>query len=188
MPATLLAAAAAIVAQPSPKSSATPAATAALFVAACVRHEGRAGPVIDWALARGFGPVSELPADRPPPLLLGSAAGTMLVMPGSAGDVLLAASEGDRCTVWAERQAGPTLRLALQRELDALKAQGARAAVQTERNLMHAGQWRNVMQWRYRAAGSVQELDIGAVTTLGGAAAEQALHLTPAGAAPGPGR
>ena len=171
-------AATSVSAQTAAPAAVTPADVARLFVAACVRHEGRAVEVIDWALAQGFAPAGD-PRSAPLPPLLDGSAGAVLALPVGGGNVLLAASDGDRCTLWAERQSGPALRMHLQRELDALARGGARVRIETDRNLVAAGQWRNLRQWRYRHPGATGELTLGAVTTLVDAPAEQALNLAP---------
>jgi len=180
-----LAAATALAQSSEPATLAAPTAddVARTFVSACVLNEGRGAAVTDWALVQGFQTVDPLHEHAALPLLDG-APGHVLVMPGSGGAVLLAVAQGDRCVVWAERQPGPALRLALLRELAALAGQGARLQTEVDRNLERAGGWRNLLQWRYRRVGGTQELSLGAVTTLGDAPAAQALNLAPARPAP----
>lgn len=170
-------------AQTQAEAALDPADVARAFVAGCVQTEGRSAAVVDWALVQGWGPIDPWQEDAARPLLDG-AAGHVLVMPGSRGGVLLAVTQDDRCVFWAERLRGPVLRLAVLRELELLSSHGARLKIEVDRNLERAGGWRNLLQWRYRRLGGVREFNIGAVTTLGDAAAAQALNLAPAQPAP----
>lgn len=177
-PLLLAAASAAAPAQPVERpSTLAPADVVQLFVAACVRADGFVAETIDWALARGFAPPD--PQRGALPSLLGDAMGSVLAMPGSGGELLLAAAEDGRCTVWADRQPGPALKLALQHELDALRERGASVRAEPPRTVAHDGQWRQVQQWRFRNLGSERELDLGAATTLVDAPAAQVLHTVP---------
>ncbi|HZE93053.1 MAG TPA: hypothetical protein VE029_15275, partial [Rhizobacter sp.] len=99
-------------------------AVARLFERACVQHQGQASAAVDWALSQGFEP-ADLTHGNTDSLLSGQP-GSVLAAPGSAGRVLLAAAQGQLCTVWVEQMAGPPLRLALAEMLANLGANGAR--------------------------------------------------------------
>jgi hypothetical protein len=155
-----------------------PRNVARAFVQACLLNEGQPAAAVDWALAQGFEPLDPLRGNADE--LLAGQPGSVLVAPGSQGRVLLAVAEGQRCTVWAEQAAGPSLKLAMAAALGELAAKGARLQVEVDRPIEHAGAWRNQTQWRYRAVGARNEFSIIAVTTLLPAPATQALNLAPA--------
>lgn len=146
------------------------------FEQACVATRGESGPAIDWALENGFQPVDPMRGSTDH--LLGGEPGTVLVAPGSDGQVMLATA-ASQCSVWAERQEGPPLRQALAAMVGTLTAKGARARVEVERNLERSGAWRSQVQWRYRGVGASHDLGIGAVTTLAAGAGTQMLHVAP---------
>lgn len=160
----------------------TPQAVATLFEQACLKNEGQAAAVVDWALAQGFEPADALRGNTDG--LLAGQPGSVLAAPGSARRVLLVAAQGQQCTVWVEQMAGPPMRLAAAEALGRLGSAGARVKLEVDRNIERAGAWRNQMQWRYRAVGVAQEYSVGAVTTLGANVGTQALNLSPARAAP----
>jgi hypothetical protein len=148
-----------------------------VFLEGCVLNEGQTGGTIDWALAQGFEPLDPLVAGAEE--LLGGVEGTVLVAPGSAGRVLLAAAQGQRCVVWAQGQHGPKLRAAFEKMVSALRVKGARVEIMLERNLASAGAWRNQSQWRYRRLGGDQDFGLGSATTLVDGPGAQLLHFAP---------
>jgi hypothetical protein len=159
-----------------------PEALVQAFIDGCVAHEGDATKTVDWAITQGFVPVDAQAAAT----LLAGRPGTVLGLPGSAGQALLAIDLEQRCTVWAEQADGPALRAALVKALGALVAQGARAQPLQERRLERAGAWRLQLLWRFRRAGGDKDLGLGSVTTLGAQPAAQALSLGPIAAAAEP--
>ncbi|WP_457334622.1 NMCC_0638 family (lipo)protein [Rhizobacter sp. P5_C2] len=162
---------------------ADPRAVARLFREACIQTEGQAAAAVDWALAQGFSPVDPMRGSTDE--LLAGEPGTVLAAPGSDSRVLLVAAQGARCMVWAERLAGPGLRLALVEMTGELAGKGARVQLQVERSIERSGAWRTQMQWRYRRVGGSQDFGIGSVTTLSAAPGTQALHFSPLPAATG---
>lgn len=146
------------------------------FEQACVATQGKPGAAIDWALGNGFEPMDPMRGSTD--TLLGDKPGSVLVAPGTAGDVMLAASD-TQCSVWVERQEGPPLRVALAAMVGQLTGKGARATVQVDRNISQAGVWRSQVQWRYRGVGASHDLGIGAVTTLTTTPGTQVLNAAP---------
>lgn len=164
------------VVEEAPQAPLTPEAIVHWFEQACVATRGEAGPAIDWALGNGFEPLDPLRGSVD--TLLGGEAGSVLVAPGSAGRVMLAATPS-QCSMWAEHQEGPPLRMALAAMVDGLAAKGGRTRVEVERNLERSGAWRGQVQWRFRGVGASQDIGIGAVTTLAAGAGTQVLHVAP---------
>lgn len=148
-----------------------------IFLDACVLNEGQPTAVIDWALTQGFEPLNPLQADAAE--LLGGVAGTALAAPGSAGLVVLAATQDGRCVLWAESMNGPRLRTAFHAMVDSLAAQGARLQTVIARNLESGGAWRHQSQWRYRQVGAERDFGLGSATTLADAPGAQLLHFGP---------
>lgn len=149
-------------AQPSPAVSAT--AIARAFSEGCVAHEGDSMKTVDWAINQGYEWVDA--HSGPGAALLSGQSGTVLAMPGSAGQVLLAIDLDKRCTVWAERADGPALRAEFMRVMNLLAARGARLQPLQERTVERGGAWRMQVQMRYRRAGGAQDFGVGAVTTM----------------------
>lgn len=162
--------------EPPPREPLTPQRIAQWFEQACVATQGRPGPAVDWALSNGFEPVDPMRGGTD--TLLDGKPGTVLVAPDAGGHVLLAASDG-QCSVWAEAQEGPPLRVALAALVGTLTARGAKARVEVDRNLERAGAWRSQVQWRLRGVGWSQDVGVGAVTTLGATPGTQVLHVAP---------
>lgn len=156
---------------------ASPQGVVRAFQRACVSSGGEAAAAVDWALSEGFMPADLMHGNLEG--LLSGQPGSVLVAPGTRGQVLLAAAQGRQCTVWADAMAGPAVRLAMAEMMGRLSAPGARVQLQVDRNIERAGAWRNQMQWRYRAAGAPQEQALGAVTTLIDTPGTQALHAAP---------
>jgi len=161
-----------------------PRNVARLFRDACIQTEGQAAAAVDWALGAGFSPVDPMRGSTDG--LLDGAAGSVLAAPGSDSRVLLVASAGSRCMVWAERTSGPGLRLALVELMGELGGKGARVQLQGERSLERAGAWRSQMQWRYRRVGGTADFGVAGVTTLTAAPGTQALNFAPLPPAAGP--
>lgn len=161
---------------------ATPQGVARLFQQACVLKGGEAAAAVDWALSEGFEPADALRGNVES--LLSGQPGSVLAAPGTSGRVLLAVAQGRQCTVWADQMQGPALRIAMIEMLAVQASKGARVQMHADRNLERAGAWRNQTQWRYRAVGVVQEMGLGAVTTLSDAPATQALQAAPLVATP----
>ena len=132
---------------------------------------------VDWAINAGFAPIdAHIGAGA---ALLSGQPGTVLVMPGSASQVLLAIDLDKRCTVWAERAEGPALRAEFVRAINALAAKGARLQPLQERTVERGGAWRMQLQMRLRRAGGAQDFGVGAVTTLTAQPAAQVLSAAP---------
>lgn len=165
-----------------PPAPVTPERIVGWFQQACVLPAAKAGAAVDWALANGFEPVDPMRGDVSG--LLEGQAGSVLAAPDAGGRVMLVAVDG-RCSVWAEQEEGPPLRQALAAMVGTLTAKGAKARIEVERNLERSGAWRSQVQWRYRAVGTVDDLGIGAVTTLANAPGTQVLRVTPLAAPPG---
>jgi hypothetical protein len=147
------------------------------FIDGCVAHDGESMRTVDWAINQGFEPV-EAHAGAGAALLSGRP-GTVLVMPGSGGRVLLAIDLDKRCTVWAERSDGPAVRAEFARAVNALALRGTRVQPTLERSVERAGAWRMQLQMRLRRAGGTTDFDVGAVTTLGAQPAAQVLSVAP---------
>lgn len=160
-----------------PSAPPVPQAVVGVFLEACVLNEGEVAAVTDWALAQGFEPIDPLRTGAED--LLGGAAGTVLSAPGSAGHVLLAVAQDQRCLVWTERTNGPLLRKAFQKMVSGLGFKGARVQSVIDRNLSSAGAWRNQSQWRYRRVGGARDFGLGSATTLANAPGTQLLHFAP---------
>lgn len=156
---------------------ADPRVVAQLFRDACVKNEGQAAAAVDWALGEGFSPVDPMRGSTDG--LLDGAAGSVLAAPGSDSRVLLVASAGSRCMVWAERSSGPGLKLALVELMGELGGKGARVELQAERSIERAGAWRSQMQWRYRRVGGSTDFGVASVTTLTAVPGTQALNFAP---------
>lgn len=159
---------------------ALPAAEAVVrvFIDACVLPEGELTAAVDWAINHGFSPADMLAGDVRP--LLGGQAGNVLAMPDTVAPVLLAVTVDRRCTVWAERISGPSLRRAFQQAAAQLATRGARVQPMLDRTIERAGAWRQHLQVRYRRVGGAQDFGIGVVTTVTATAGSQALHFAPA--------
>lgn len=170
-------AAASVAKAPTPSAPPSPPAVVQVFLDACVLNEGEAAAVTDWALGQGFEAVDPMQTGAED--LLGGAPGAVLAMPGTAGRVLLAASEDRRCLVWAEQMNGPLLRVALQKMVTGLGSKGARVQSLIDRNLQSAGVWRKQSQWRYRRVGGREDFGVGSATTLGNMLGAQLLHFAP---------
>ena len=162
---------------PPPPPAPTVESITQTFLDACVRNEGQATAVIDWALMHGFEPLDPLRADAGE--LLGGAAGTALAAPGGGGRVMLAAMQDGRCVLWAERTPGPPLRNAFQAMVGSLSAKGAKVQIIASRNLSAGETWRHQAQWRYRRVGGSQDFGLGSATTLADAPGSQLLHFAP---------
>jgi hypothetical protein len=169
--------AAATPAASAPAAAPTPQTVVQVFLDACVLNEGQGVAVVDWALAQGFEALDPLRDGAEG--LLGGAAGTVLAVPDTAGRVLLAAAQGQRCVVWAEQMHGPRLRAAFEKMVSGLGFKGARIELVVDRNLASAGAWRNQSQWRYRRVGGDQDFGLGCATTLVNAPGAQLLHFAP---------
>ena len=167
-------------AQPAPEAGYwdQPRNVARAFVQGCLQTEGQPPAAVDWALSQGFEPLDPLRGNADE--LLAGQPGSVLVAPDSQGRVLLAVAEGQRCTLWVDKAAGPALKLAMAAVLAEQAAKGAKLSVEVDRAVESAGAWRNHLQWRYRAFGARGEYSIVAVTTLLPAPATQALNLSPA--------
>jgi hypothetical protein len=161
-----------------PPAPAAPAAVVQAFVDGCIAHEGESVKTVDWAINQGFEWVDAQVG--PGATLLSGQPGTVLAMPGSAGQVLLAIDLDRRCTVWAERADGPALRGAFTQAMAALAARGARVQPALERSVERGGAWRLQLQMRLRRAEGAPEFDVGAVTTLTSPPAAQVLSVAPA--------
>jgi len=155
----------------------TPEGVARAFQKACLLTSGNADQAVDWALSQGFEPVDALRGNMDG--LLSGQPGCVLAAPGTEGHVLLVATQGRHCTVWADNLQGPALRSAVAEVMGMQAAKGARVSQQVDRSIERAGAWRHQTQWRYRDVGKTQDLGVGAVTTLSGAPGTQALHLEP---------
>jgi hypothetical protein len=167
-------------AQPVPQAGTweQPRNVARAFVQACLQTEGQPSAAVDWALSQGFEPLDPLRGNADE--LLSGQPGSVLVAPGSDGRVLLAVAEGQRCTLWVDKAAGPPLKLAMAAVLAEQTTRGAKLSVEVDRAVENAGAWRNHLQWRYRALGARNEFSIVAVTTLLPTPATQAINLSPA--------
>ena len=160
-----------------PKAPTAAAAVVRVFIDGCVAHEGESMKTVDWAINAGFAPIdAHIGAGA---ALLSGQPGTVLVMPGSASQVLLAIDLDKRCTVWAERAEGPALRAEFVRAINALAAKGARLQPLQERTVERGGAWRMQLQMRLRRAGGAQDFGVGAVTTLTAQPAAQVLSAAP---------
>jgi hypothetical protein len=163
-----------------PAAQAAPTAAATIvrvFIDGCVAHEGDSMKTVDWAINQGFEP--DFAQGGAADTLLSGQPGTVLVLPGSASPVLLAIDLDKRCTVWAERGDGPTVRAEFVKAMNALAAKGARVQPAQERTVERGGAWRLQLQMRYRRVGGSQDFGVGTVTTLAAAPAAQALSLAP---------
>lgn len=158
------------------------AAIVRAFVEGCVVNEGDPVTTTDWALSAGFLPIDPL-SDEPQQLLNGQP-GTVLSMPGSAGQVLMAVAADRRCTVWTERALGPGVRNALRQSMADLAAKGAQVQSLVDRSIERAGAWRQFEQMRYRRVGGSQDFAVASVTTLTSRPGVQALNFGPYAAAP----
>jgi hypothetical protein len=158
------------------------AAIVRAFVEGCVVNEGDPVTTTDWALNAGFLPIDPL-SDEPQQLLNGQP-GTVLSMPGSAGQVLMAVAADRRCTVWTERALGPGVRNALRQSMADLAAKGAQVQSLVDRSIERAGAWRQYEQMRYRRVGGSQDFAVASVTTLTSRPGAQALNFGPYAAAP----
>jgi hypothetical protein len=147
------------------------------FVGGCVAHEGDPTRTVDWAIEQGFEP-ADAQAGAGAALLSGQP-GTLLSMPGSAGQVVLAIDQAQRCTVWAERGDGPAVRAEFVKAMNALAAKGARVRPMPERTIERGGAWRLQVQMRYRRAGGSQDFGVGAVTTFTPQPTAQVLSAAP---------
>ena len=136
----------------------------------------------DWALNEGFEPINPL-SDEPQQLLNGQP-GTVLSMPGSSGQVLMAVAADRRCTVWTERALGPGVRNALRQSMADLAAKGAQVQPLVDRSIERAGAWRQYEQMRYRRVGGSQDFAVASVTTLTSRPGVQALNFGPYAAGP----
>lgn len=154
------------------------------FEQACVLSAGRAQEAIEWAMANDF--ESSDAARLAGGSALNGELGTVLIAPQTDGRVMLAVS-ASQCSVWAERTSGPPLRAALLTMIEALSVKGHTASVLSDRSAERAGAWRHQLQWRFRAAGSTTDWNLGAVTTLGNGQGTQVLHFAPGSSKPAPG-
>jgi hypothetical protein len=161
-----------------PPAPAAPAAVVQAFVAGCIAHDGESMKTVDWAINQGFEWVDAQVG--PGATLLSGQPGTVLAMPGSAGQVLLAIDFDRRCTVWSERSDGPALRAEFSKAMSALAARGARVQPSLERSVERGGAWRLQLQLRLRRSEGAPEFDVGAVTTLTAQPAPQVLSVAPA--------
>jgi hypothetical protein len=155
-----------------------PDAIVRVFIEACVIPEGELTAAVDWAVNHGFSPADQSVVDVRP--LLGGQAGNVFTMPDTSAPVLLAVTNERRCTVWAERVSGPSLRRAFQQAAAQLATRGARVSTMFDRTIERGGAWRQHLQVRYRRVGGTQDFGIGVVTTVVAAAGSQALHFAPA--------
>ncbi|HET7867217.1 MAG TPA: hypothetical protein VFL86_22675 [Burkholderiaceae bacterium] len=158
------------------------AAIVRAFVEGCVVNEGDPVTATDWALNEGFLPIDPL-SDEPKQLLNGQP-GTVLSMPGSGGQVLMAVAADRRCTVWTERALGPGVRNALRQSMADLAAKGAQVQPLVDRSIERAGAWRQYEQMRYRRVGGAQDFAVASVTTLTSRPGVQALNFGPYAAGP----
>lgn len=158
------------------------AAIVRAFVEGCVVNEGDPVTATDWALNEGFLPIDPL-SDEPQQLLNGQP-GTVLSMPGSGGQVLMAVAADRRCTVWTERALGPGVRNALRQSMADLAAKGAVVQPLVDRSIERAGAWRQYEQMRYRRVGGAQDFAVASVTTLTSRLGVQALNFGPLAASP----
>ena len=158
------------------------AAIVRAFVEGCVVNEGDPVTATDWALNEGFQPIDPL-RDEPQQLLNGQP-GTVLSMPGSSGQVLMAVAADRRCTVWTERALGPGVRNALRQSMADLAAKGAQVQPLVDRSIERAGAWRQYEQMRYRRVGGSQDFAVASVTTLTSRPGVQALNFGPYAASP----
>jgi hypothetical protein len=160
--------------QPAPTAATT---IVRVFVDGCVANEGDSMKTVDWAINQGFEP--DFAQGGASETLLSGQPGTVLVLPGSTSQVLLAIDLDRRCTVWAERADGPALRAEFVRAINALAAKGARLQLLQERTIERGGAWRMQLQMRYRRAGGSLDFGVGAVTTLAAQPAAQVLQAAP---------
>ncbi|WP_119154803.1 NMCC_0638 family (lipo)protein [Caldimonas tepidiphila] len=150
------------------------------FVEACVDQGGEVGPAIDWALNHGFEPLDPEGRDGSDGhALLGGRPGVVFATPEAATRVLLAVTQDNTCTVWAERAAGTSTQDAFVKALESMGARGAQLRRETDRTLERAGAWRRQLEYRFRAVPGSRDYRLGAVTTLTESPAAQALHLAP---------
>ena len=160
-----------------PRVVASPQSVIQVFLEGCVQNDGQPTAVADWALAHGFEPLDALGAGADD--LLGGEPGLVLGAPASAGKVLLASTQSQRCVVWAEQVNGPALRQAFQKMASSLGFKGAKLQSMIDRTLATAGVWRHQSQWRYRRAGGDQDFGLGSATTLVDTPRAQLLHFAP---------
>jgi hypothetical protein len=163
-----------------PKKSTTPIkpkTIITIFEQACVRTAGQSAEAVDWALAHDFEPVDSDTRGSMETLLAGEP-GTVLVAPKTDGRVMLAVAF-NQCSVWAERTPGPPVRAALSAMVQAQSSKGAKTQTLLDRSMERAGAWRNQMKWRYRPAGTAQDWNLNAVTTLANSPGTQVLRWSP---------
>lgn len=150
------------------------------FVEACVDHGGEVAPAVDWALNHGFEPLDPEGRDGSDGYaLLGGRPGVVFATPDAATRVLLAVTQDNNCTVWAERAAGTSTQDAFVQAAEALAARGAQVRRETDRMLERAGAWRRQLEYRLSLAPGNRDYRLGAVTTMTESPAAQALRLAP---------
>jgi hypothetical protein len=164
-------------AAPPPVEPPDAAAVVRAFVEGCVANEGDPVAATDWALGQGYLLVDPLKED--PQQLLNGQPGTVLTMPGSAGQVLMAVAADRRCTVWTEKALGPGVRNLLRQAMSDLAAKGAQVQTLVDRAIEVSGSWRQHEQMRYRRVGGSQDFAVASVTTLTSRLAVQALNFGP---------
>jgi hypothetical protein len=157
------------------------AAIVRAFVEGCVVNEGDPVSTTDWALSAGFLPIDPLTDQQQ---LLNGQPGTVLSMPGSSGQVLIAVAANRRCTVWTERALGPGVRNALRQSMADLASRGAQVQPLVDRSIERAGAWRQFEQIRYRRVGGSQDFAVASVTTLTSRPGAQALNFGPYASGP----
>lgn len=150
------------------------------FVEACVDHGGEVAPAVDWALNHGFEPLDPEGRDGSDGhALLGGRPGVVFATPDAATRVLLAVTQDNNCTVWAERAAGTSTQDAFVQATEALAARGAQVRRETDRMLERAGAWRRQLEYRLSLVPGNRDYRLGAVTTMTESPAAQALRLAP---------
>jgi hypothetical protein len=164
-------------AQGTPPAPTSASVIARAFADGCMAHEGDSMKTVDWAINQGYEWVDARSGAGAS--LLSGQPGTVLAMPGSASQVLLAIDLDRRCTVWAERADGPALRVEFVKAMNALAAKGARLQPMQVRTVERGGAWRMQLQMRWRRAGGSQDWGVGAVTTLTSQPAAQVLSVAP---------
>ena len=147
------------------------------FVDGCVAHDGDRQAVVDWAVNNGYQPVDTLQSDAQAQYL-GGRSGTVMHHPNDV-QIVLVATEGEQCMVWAENASGPKLNFAFQKALGNLARSGAQAKTTVQRMVSRGGIWRRQLQVRFKRAEGSREFGLGAVTMVNRTPGTQALKFAP---------